>query len=119
MAKASASPPTWSPSSWDRKIQRTSSGSTSENTCSSHRRRWTGAPVSTMIGSLPRTSIELTGRNRPGPAAARLGISQVSGATSTGSLGGICELVMTDSLLCTRRKASAASRRVEVGIRLV
>ncbi len=36
-------------------------GSTSENTLSSHRSRCTGAPVSTMTGSAPRTSIEFTG----------------------------------------------------------
>jgi hypothetical protein len=62
IAKASASPPTWSPSSCDKKIQRTSSGSTNEKTCSSHDSRWTGAPVSTMIGSRPRIRSELTGR---------------------------------------------------------
>jgi len=104
IAKASATPPMWWPSSCDRKIQRTSSGSTSEKTCSSHRRRWTGAPVSTMIGSLPRISSELTGRYWPGPAAARLGISQVSGATGTGSLAGICELVITASMVWRNRR---------------
>jgi hypothetical protein len=51
----------WSLSSWERNTQRTSSGSTREKTCSSQRSRWIGAPVSTMIGSAPRMSIELTG----------------------------------------------------------
>src|SRR5215471_3747993 len=59
-----------------------------------------GAPVSTMIGSLPRTSSELTGRYWPGPAAARLGISQVSAATGTGAVTGIWELVITRSPCC-------------------
>ena len=51
--------PLWSTSSWERKIQRTSSGSTSENTSSSHCSRFAGVPVSTIIGSAPRITIEL------------------------------------------------------------
>src|SRR5215475_369967 len=72
-----------------------------------------GAPVSTMIGSLPRTSSELTGRYSPGPAAARLGISQVSGATGTGSLAGIWELVITVSLLWTWWKPGTKAQTTE------
>ena len=60
-SRASSRPPVWSPSSWERKIQRTSSGSTTENTFSSHSSRCTGAPVSTMTGSAPRMTMELTG----------------------------------------------------------
>ena len=66
-----AAPPVWSPSSCDRKIQRTSSGSTTEKTFSSHSSRCTGAPVSTMTGSAPRMTIEFTGRRRS-PAGAEV-----------------------------------------------
>jgi hypothetical protein len=80
-SRVSSNPPVWSPSSWDTKIQRTSAGSTTANTFSSHRSRCTGAPVSTITGSSPRITIELTGRNRPSPGGARLGMRYVSGAT--------------------------------------
>ena len=43
----------WSWSSWDRKIQRTSSGSTTENTLSSQASRPNSTLVSTMTGSRP------------------------------------------------------------------
>ena len=43
--------PLWSTSSCDRNTQRTSSGSTSENTSSSHWVRFAGVPVSTITGS--------------------------------------------------------------------
>jgi len=61
-SSTSSRPPVWSPSSWERKIQRTSSGSTTEKTFSSHSMRCSGAPVSTMTGCCPRMTIELTGR---------------------------------------------------------
>ena len=51
--------PVWSTSSCDRNTQRTSSGSTSENTSLSHCLRLAGVPVSTIIGSWPRITIEL------------------------------------------------------------
>jgi hypothetical protein len=45
-------------SSWERKIHRTSAGSTSENTSSSHCFRFAIVPVSTITGSAPRMTIE-------------------------------------------------------------
>jgi hypothetical protein len=51
-----------------------SSGSTRLYTCSSQCSRCTGAPVSTMIGSSPRITSELTGTKVPGSAAARFGM---------------------------------------------
>ena len=64
----------WSPSSWERKIQRTSSGSTTENTFSSHCSRCIGAPVSTITGSAPRITMEFTGTKSPGSPGARFGM---------------------------------------------
>jgi hypothetical protein len=55
---ASSRLPVWSTSSCDRKIQRTSSGSTSENTSWSHCWRLAGVPVSTITGSGPRITME-------------------------------------------------------------
>ena len=49
----------WSTSSCERKIHRTSSGSTSAKTSSSHCLRLAGVPVSTITGSEPRMTIEL------------------------------------------------------------
>ena len=51
--------PLWSTSSWLRNTQRTSSGSTRENASRSHCSRFAGVPVSTIIGSRPRITIEL------------------------------------------------------------
>ena len=48
---ASSRLPVWSTSSCERKIHRTSSGSTSEKTSSSHCVRFAGVPVSTITGS--------------------------------------------------------------------
>ena len=55
---ASSRLPLWSTSSWERKIHRTSFGSTSENTSLIHWSRFAGVPVSTIIGSLPTITIE-------------------------------------------------------------
>ena len=57
-ANASSRLPVWSMSSCDRKIHRTSSGSTSEKTSASHCVRFPGVPVSTITGSAPRITIE-------------------------------------------------------------
>src|SRR5829696_6750863 len=50
--------PVWSTSSCDRKTQRTSVGSTIEKASFSHCSRLAGVPVSTIIGSAPRITIE-------------------------------------------------------------
>ena len=78
--------PVWSMSSWDRKIQRTSLGSTMPNTVSSHADRVTAGPQSTIIGSAPVITIELTCMAtgfRPSPKSWR--ITKVSGAIWAGS----------------------------------
>ncbi len=77
----------WSWSSWDRKIQRTSSGSTTENTCSSQESRPKRTLVSTMTGSRPAITSAVAPTYPPEGSTPRVGISQVSGAISSGVVG--------------------------------
>ena len=87
-SRKSAMLPMWSPSSWDRKTQRTSSGSTTVDTASSHCSRCNGAPVSTTTGSSARITKLFTYRYESGPLGTRLGINQVSSAMRCGSTRG-------------------------------
>src|SRR4051812_43971983 len=77
----------WSWSSCDRKIQRTSSGSTTEKTFSSHWSRPKRTLVSMITGSVPRITALWAPRNPPAGSAARVGISQVSVAIGSGGGG--------------------------------
>ena len=82
---ASSRLPVWSTSSCDKKIQRTSFGSTSSNTSFSHCSRFAGVPVSTMTGSLPRITIELMYTNNGCPSAScTWWMTNVSSATFVG-----------------------------------
>ena len=62
--------PMWSWSSWERKTQRTSSGSTTEKTYASHASRTSEQPVSTITGSAPRITRLLMEKKAP-PGSAR------------------------------------------------
>jgi hypothetical protein len=77
--------PVWSTSSCDKKTQRTSVGSTRENTSFSHCSRLAGVPVSTIIGWAPRITIEFRYTNSGWPSAGcTWWITHVSGATRDG-----------------------------------
>jgi hypothetical protein len=76
--------PEWSWSSWDRKTQRTSAGSTMENAASIHSERDSSFPVSTITGSAAVITIELSGTIVPGGPGTISGTTQVSGATRYG-----------------------------------
>ena len=84
--------PMWSPSSWERNTQRTSAGSTIDDTASSHCSRCSGAPVSTTTGCSARITSEFTNTNVPGSAGTRLGIRYVSGAMRCGSATGVWDM---------------------------
>ena len=77
----------WSWSSCDRKIQRTSSGSTTEKTFCSHWSRPKSTLVSMITGSAPRITALWAPRKPPAGSAARVGISQVSGVIASGVVG--------------------------------
>ena len=79
--------PRWSWSSWESTIQRTSTGSTSEKTCSSHAARTRAEPVSTIAGSRPRITRLWAPMYAPDGSAARVGINHVSGVTGWGWVG--------------------------------
>ena len=79
--------PVWSWSSWDRKIHRTSSGSTTEKACSSQASRTSAEPVSTSIGSRPRITRLWAPKTPPVGDAASVGISHVSAATGWAVVG--------------------------------
>ena len=79
--------PVWSWSSWDRKIHRTSSGSTTENACSSQASRTSAEPVSTSIGSRPRITRLWAPKTPPVGDSASVGISHVSAATGWAVVG--------------------------------
>ena len=81
--------PMWSWSSWDRTIQRTSSGSTSEVTWSIHASRTRSEPVSTITGSAPRITRLCAPKKAPDGSAANVGTSQVSAVTGCGRVGRI------------------------------
>jgi hypothetical protein len=77
----------WSWSSWLITIQRTSSGSTTENARSVHSSRTSEQPVSTITGSAPRITMLFAQMNVPSGAAAIVGITNVSSVTACGVAG--------------------------------
>ena len=77
----------WSWSSWERKIHRTSSGSTTEKACSSQASRTSAEPVSTSIGSAAADHEAVGAEDAAGRRSASVGISHVSAATGWAVVG--------------------------------
>ena len=74
--------PMWSWSSWVMTIQRTSSGSTTENARSAQSSRTSAHPVSTITGSAPRITRLFALTKVPSGAAAIVGMTNVSSVTA-------------------------------------